>query len=245
MSSHPATARLPNGLCISCRRRRVAQDHLKINDLAPKAINCMRVFGGTPEYSRLKLLVLSATIEALTKRRNSSQASKCMNPILYIVTGAPGSGKTTALAALLQRPNPYLAFDIDWLTITASHLARTDIIFDRTTWPAYNALWLEILHAVYRNGKVAIFFSPFDTNDVEQTGQAIWYQHIEWLLLDCDDVTRQMRLSARSEWSDEMITEALSDAHALRKHILERLDTGTHTPDEVAEAILRWVERTQ
>ena len=168
-----------------------------------------------------------------------------MNPILYIVTGAPGSGKTTALAALLQRPNPYLAFDIDWLTITASHLARTDIIFDRTTWPAYNALWLEILHAVYRNGKVAIFFSPFDTNDVDQTGQAIWYQHIEWLLLDCDDVTRQTRLSARSEWSDEMITEALSDAHALRKHILERIDTGTHTPDEVAEAILRWVERTQ
>jgi hypothetical protein len=168
-----------------------------------------------------------------------------MNAILYIVTGAPGSGKTTTLAALLRCPNPYLAFDIDWLTIAASHLARSDIIFDRTTWPAYNALWLEILQAVYRNGKVAIFFAPFDMSDVAQVGQASWYQRIEWLLLDCDDVTRQTRLSARSGWGNEMITEALSDAHVLREHVPEHIDTGSRTPDEVAEAILRWVERTQ
>jgi hypothetical protein len=168
-----------------------------------------------------------------------------MNAILYIVTGAPGSGKTTALAALLQHPNPYVAFDIDWLTIAASHLARSDIIFDPTTWPAYNALWLQILEAMYRNGKVPIFFSPFDMNDVAEAGQATWYQRIEWLLLDCDDATRQRRLSARAEWSGEMIREALSDARALREHISERIDTGTHTPHEVAEAILRWVARTQ
>jgi len=168
-----------------------------------------------------------------------------MNATLYIVTGAPGSGKSTALAALLRQPNPYLAFDIDWLTITASDLARSDIIFDRTTWPAYNALWLEILQAVYRNGKVAIFFSPFDTNDVAQAGQTTWYQRIEWLLLDCDDATRQMRLSVRSGWSGEMIGEALSDARALRDHIPERIDTGIRTPDEVAEAIVSWVRCTQ
>lgn len=168
-----------------------------------------------------------------------------MNATLSIVTGAPGSGKTTALAALLRRPNPYLAFDIDWLTLTASDLAQSDIIFDRTTWPAYNALWLEVLEAVHRNGKVVIFFSPFDITDVAQAGQAPWYQRIEWLLLDCDDATRQRRLSARSEWSDEMITEALSDAQSLREHFPERIDTTTHTPDEVAETVLRWVEQTQ
>jgi hypothetical protein len=168
-----------------------------------------------------------------------------MKAILYIVTGAPGSGKTTALAALLRRTNPYLAFDIDWLTIAASELAQSDIIFDRATWPAYNALWLEILQAVYRNGKVAIFFAPFDIGDVARLGQSAWYDHIAWLLLDCDDVTRQTRLSARSGWSTEMIAEALNDAQALRAHISDRIDTAVHTPDEVAEAILGWVERTQ
>ena len=183
--------------------------------------------------------------EASLRRTQFFTSEPTMNAILYIVTGAPGSGKTTTLAALLRRPNPYLAFDIDWLTIAASDLARSDVIFDRTIWPAYNALWLEILEAVHRNGKVAIFFSPFDTTDVAQASHATWYQRIEWLLLDCDDVTRQSRLSARPEWSDEMITEALSDAQALREHLSGHIDTAIHTPDEVAEAILRWVARAQ
>jgi hypothetical protein len=166
-----------------------------------------------------------------------------MRATLYMVTGAPGSGKTTALEALLRRPHPYLAFDIDWLTVAASHLARSDIIFDRTTWPAYNALWLEVLRAVHRNGKIPIFFSPFDPSDVTAAGPESWLQRVEWLLLDCDDAERRTRLSRRPEWSDEMISEALSDARTLREHIAERIDTSAHTPDDVAERILRWVER--
>ena len=59
-----------------------------------------------------------------------------MNATIHIVTGAPGSGKTTALTALLHRATPYVAFDIDWLAIPASQLAQSDIFFDRTTWPA-------------------------------------------------------------------------------------------------------------
>jgi hypothetical protein len=42
-----------------------------------------------------------------------------------------------------------------------------------------------------------------------------------------------------------MIAEALMDAQALREQVTERIDTGLHTPDEVATAILFWVERTR
>jgi adenylate kinase len=102
-----------------------------------------------------------------------------MNAIISIVTGAPGSGKTTALEALLRRASPYLAFDIDWLTIPASQLARSDIIFDRSTWPVYNALWFEFLHALHKNGKIAIFFAPIDTHDVARYGQPAWCERID------------------------------------------------------------------
>jgi hypothetical protein len=168
-----------------------------------------------------------------------------MNAIIYIVTGAPGSGKTTTLEALLSRAGSFLVFDIDWLLIPASQLARSDILSDHATWPAYNALWFEILHAVHKNGKRAIFFSPLDTHDVARYGQPAWCARIEWLLLDCDDVTRQMRLSCRPGWTEAMIAEALIDAQALREQVTERIDTGIYTPDEVAAAILVWVERDQ
>lgn len=168
-----------------------------------------------------------------------------MSATVYIVTGAPGAGKTTALEALLRCTNPYVAFDIDWLTIPASDLARSDIIFDPTIWPAYNAVWFEILHAMHMNGKVPIFFAPIDRQDLATYGQPAWCERVEWLLLDCDDVLRQRRLIRRVGWTTAMITEALTDAHALRTQVSNRIDTGVHTPDEVAKAILQWVERTR
>lgn len=168
-----------------------------------------------------------------------------MNATIHVVTGAPGSGKTTALAALLRRATPHVAFDIDWLAIPASQLARSDIFFDRATWPAYTALWFEILHSVHKNGKLAIFFAPIDLHDLAAYGQPAWCERVEWLLLDCDDSTRQDRLGCRSGWTAAMIAEAIIDAHVLRGQVTERIDTGRHTPAEVAAAIVLWVEQTR
>ena len=39
-----------------------------------------------------------------------------MDDRIYLVTGAPGSGKTTALERFLRLNSEYIAFDIDWLT---------------------------------------------------------------------------------------------------------------------------------
>lgn len=168
-----------------------------------------------------------------------------MSATVYLVTGASGSGKTTALESLLRCASPYMAFDIDWLTIPASHLARSDIIVDPTTWPAYTAVWFEMLHAIHKNGKVPIFFAPIDTHDLATYGQPAWCARIEWLLLDCDDALRQRRLRRRVGWTAAMITDALTDAQALRTQVSNRIDTGVHTPDAVAQAILEWVERTR
>ena len=168
-----------------------------------------------------------------------------MKATLHFVTGAPGSGKSTALHHILRRRSPYLAFDIDWLAAAASHLAQSDIASGHTTWPAYNALWFEVLHAVHHNHKHAILFSPLDLPDVAAHGQPAWCERIEWLLLDCDDSTRRTRLAARAGWTAAMIEAAITDAHALRPQIAERIDTARTAPDDVATAILSWVDRTK
>lgn len=161
---------------------------------------------------------------------------------LFVVTGAPGSGKTTALEAFLQLRTPYLAFDIDWLGVVASDLAGKDIFFDRSTWRPYGALWFEILHSVYRNGQVAVFFTPNSPSDFESLGLPGWCRGVEWLLLDCGDAVRRERLQSRPEWTETMVEEAIEDALSLRQAIATSVNTVDGTPAQVASAILSWLE---
>lgn len=160
----------------------------------------------------------------------------------YIVTGAPGSGKSTALDAFVRLHSAYIAFDIDWLTITASGLAGKDIIFDQSTWKAYNAVWFEILHAIHVNGKVPVLFAPLDVQDIQKYGQPAWCASIEWCLLDCDDALRRKRLLQRPGWTETMVEEAIEDAQFLRATIHRTIDTGTLPPLNVASEILRWLQ---
>jgi hypothetical protein len=36
-------------------------------------------------------------------------------------------------------------------------------------------------------GRIPVFFTPNDPQDIEQYGQPAWCSDINWLLLDCDD----------------------------------------------------------
>jgi energy-coupling factor transporter ATP-binding protein EcfA2 len=163
---------------------------------------------------------------------------------LYIVTGAPGSGKSTVLEAFLGLHSDYIAFDIDWLAEAASDLAAKDIYSDPSTWRPYSRLWFEILHAIDKNGRTPIFFTPNDPQDFEQYGQPAWCRDAKWLLLDCDDQTRRERLRQRLDWTEAMIAEAVADADMLRQAIHLHLDTGLLSPTESAAQILDWLEQS-
>ena len=162
---------------------------------------------------------------------------------LCIVTGAPGSGKSTILKAFLELHSDYIAFDIDWLAETASDLADKDIYSDPSIWKPYASLWFEVLHAVYKNGQIPVFFTPNDPQDMEQYGQPAWCSDIKWLLLDCDDQTRRERLTHRPDWTEVMIAEAMADARVLRRAIHLQVDTGRLSPKEIAVKILDWLQQ--
>jgi hypothetical protein len=163
--------------------------------------------------------------------------------LLPIVTGAPGAGKSAAVEAFLKLRTEHLAFDIDWLAAPASELAGSAIYFDASTWPAYNRIWFEVLHAVCRNGQRPVLFAPLDEDDVRMSGLFDGCDGISWLLLDCADHVRTQRLAARS-WGKERITAAITDADRLRRICTDQVDTGRHQPAEVAHRIREWL-RTQ
>lgn len=164
---------------------------------------------------------------------------------IYIVTGAPGSGKTLASEELIKLCNDYIVFDIDWLAESASKLVGKSIYFNSETWPNYFEIWSDVLRAIYRNNKTPVLFAPHDKEDVASYGLPEWCSEVEWMLLDCDDKTRIKRLRAGRDWTDERIQEALNDATKLKASIENRIDTSSHAPEEVARKIKSWLDSFQ
>lgn len=132
---------------------------------------------------------------------------------------------------------------MDWLLAPASALVGKDIRVDASAWPAYNALWLEVLHAVHKNERAAVLFAPINMDDLPIEMLPAWCSGVEWLLLDCSEAVRRARLSDRPGWTDAMMAEAEEDARVLRKTIPRRIETGDHAPDAVAGLILDWLNQ--
>ena len=121
-----------------------------------------------------------------------------MKPVvLLFVAGAPGSGKSTVVTKLLEKPSPFVVFDIDWLAEPASRLVGRDIRFAPETWEPYGELWFGVLHAVLQNGLTPVLFTPADPSDFAGKPLPAWCAGLRWLLLDCDDETRRARLQGR------------------------------------------------
>jgi hypothetical protein len=152
---------------------------------------------------------------------------------LFVVTGAPGAGKSTVVPELLRLHSGQLVvMDMDELL---DHEGRVlgIAIADKSAapiWPAYNALWLRITELVRRSGTPVLLLTPGIPSELPEG---------RWLHLDCPDAVRSERLADRG-WSPDQIADALEDAAELRK-LVPRSVPGDGTPEESARLILAWV----
>ena len=152
-------------------------------------------------------------------------------PAIRVVAGAPGSGKSTAVAACLAMQAPLIFLDMDWLLDASGALAGTDIRFASKTWPAYNRLWSEVLAALARNHNTPVLFAPGMLDGVPAEN------HVH---LDCAAPVRRERLAAR-RWDQNRMAEALEDAAELRRDIPGTpLDSARLSPNQIAARIIAW-----
>jgi len=156
-----------------------------------------------------------------------------MKPI-FIVAGAPGVGKTSA-CAWMQHQGACVVFDMDQLLIPVSDLLDTDMRTAAAYWPRYNQLWFEILRLVAANNQIPVLFTPISPAELDS--QAI---EVKWLLLDCPDPLRRIRLQARG-WGEERIDDALADASKLRAEIKNYVNVADLSVADVADKVKQWI----
>ncbi|WP_433012093.1 AAA family ATPase [Kribbella sp. CA-294648] len=152
---------------------------------------------------------------------------------LFVVAGAPGSGKSTVVPELLRlRHGALVVMDMDELLDDRGRVLGIEIADPSAAanWPAYNALWLRITELIRRSGAPVLLLTP---------GVPAQLPEGRWLHLDCPDAVRRRRLRERG-WPEGKIAEALEDAAELRK-LVPRSVAGDGTPEESAQQILAWV----
>ncbi len=160
---------------------------------------------------------------------------------LPVVTGAPGSGKTTIVHYLLSIESKFVFLDMDWLADSASRLASRNIYIDPTTWRPYQDVWFDVLKSLFRNSLKPVLFTPNSPLDYQHNNFPKWVKSVDWLLLDCHTEVRKKRLAARDSWTESRIDEALFDADELRSLIGRSVDTSELTIAQTAESIVQWL----
>jgi ribosomal-protein-alanine N-acetyltransferase len=161
-------------------------------------------------------------------------------PTLIVVTGAPGSGKST-VAPLVARALPDVAvFDIDVIMGPVNAMLGVNIRSERSVWPAYRDLWMTLLGAVGAAHRPVVFLANALPSEVEARARRTGFATIAWLVLDSGDEMRAARLRSRGE-PDSVIDEARTDAAELRRLDAPIIVNDSTEPRAVATDVVRAV----
>ena len=162
-------------------------------------------------------------------------------PTLYILRGAPGTGKTS-LAAELHKTLRCPWFEFGWIPEFRNLNPHTEISYEDEV-----ALSTENLILVTKNyfahGFEAVIVSDLEDERIPNFADAFsGIADIRILTLDCDDETRTNRILTRDNGNEYRDTAA---AEKIAKRIRtipydgeSRLDSGNMTTEELCKSVL-------
>ena len=162
-------------------------------------------------------------------------------PTLYILRGAPGTGKTS-LAAELHKTLRCPWFEFGWIPEFRNLNPHTEISYEDEV-----ALSTENLILVTKNyfahGFEAVIVSDLEDERIPDFADAFsGIADVRILTLDCDDETQTNRILTRDNGNEYRDTAA---AEKIAKRIRTipydgelRFDSGNMTPEEICKSVL-------
>jgi diadenosine tetraphosphate (Ap4A) HIT family hydrolase len=153
--------------------------------------------------------------------------------VIHYVLAAPGTGKSAVTRHLRALLPGWAVLDWDAFMDPAETLAGVDIRQAPQTWSGYERLVRTIVDQIRVNTVILGVSTPHQLRD---------WPHGDWLLLDCADDNRRIRLAPRRNPAET--EQAITDAASYRSLGLPVLDTTDLEPREVATAIARVIHDT-
>ena len=162
-------------------------------------------------------------------------------PNLYILRGAPGTGKTS-LAAELHKTLHCPWFEFGWIPEFRQRNPHTEISYEEECSLSTENLIL-VVKNYFAHGFASVIVSDLEDERIPDFADAFsGIADVRILTLDCDDETRTNRILTRDNGNEYRDTAA---AEKIAKRIRTipyddelRLDSGNMTPEEICKSVL-------
>ncbi|MFD0696373.1 AAA family ATPase [Paenibacillus sp. GCM10027628] len=161
---------------------------------------------------------------------------------LYIVTGASGSGKSTVVKELRRVMPDYDVFDYDALI-----KVMRDDEDDEIDKNKLKNIWLRVARGIAESGRSAIICGRIQPQDIKKCKDFDYFRRIYYLVLHCDEKTREKRLRARSTMTDKKLQSNIDLAKKLIRRAdqysptMPVIDTSKTNAAKVAKRISKWI----
>ena len=175
---------------------------------------------------------------------NCEHQHKFLQLPLFVITGASGSGKSSACLALAAKTRDFVVMDSDILW-------RSEFDKPATDYRNYREMWLRVCKNISQAGKPVILCGAGVPAQFEECVERRYFSAIHYLALVCTDEVLESRLRSRPTWrrssEDEHIRNHVEFNRWLKENApstqppMSLLDTTDISIDESVARIELWI----